>query len=54
MPDLFAWALARETPRCGTCDRLGAAIPSGVRYCTRWAVWRWPTDEPACTTWRAA
>lgn len=36
---------------CGTCRHLGEALPSGVAYCTRWAMWRWPSEEPACGTW---
>ena len=44
--DLFA------PPRrvCGTCRHLGAAIESGVRYCTATLTWQWSDTATDCPT----
>lgn len=40
--------LSLLNPPCGDCTHLGAAIPSGVRYCPATHVWRWSTDRTDC------
>lgn len=46
-----AWLAARGQRLCATCRHFDAEdreLDSGVRYCRRFFVWRWPGEGEDC------
>lgn len=47
-------AIARREQACATCssfDPIEKALHSGVRYCRRFSVWRWPSNGSECRSY---